>query len=93
MDHLMVTRIDVTTLTDELAEILETVRRTGEQYDIERDGEVIASITPASPAKRATMRDLARILENTPWPDDQFADDLEAIRRSQQPMGRIPWDT
>ena len=89
----MATRVDVATLVDDLEEILENVRRNGEQYDIESGGEVIASITAASTPRRTTFRDLARALENMPWPDDEFADDLEAVRRSQPPMGQIPWDS
>lgn len=49
-----------------------------------------AAETSESAAAHLTLREIASRLSGLAWPDDGFADDLEAIRAAQPPMGEPP---
>jgi hypothetical protein len=40
-----------------------------------------------------TLREVAARLEGLTFPDEDFADDLEAIQASQGMLGPSPWDS
>lgn len=84
----MVTKVSVTELATALTDTRERVRR-GERVAVERDGLVVAVIVPPDPAPTITWRVLAEALRDVPPLDDEFADDLAAIRAAQQPA-RVP---
>lgn len=67
-------------LVERLDEVLDRASR-GEEFEIERDGEVFAVIQP--PAQNAkpgiTWGEFVAKYPDLPQPDDRFADDLEAI--------------
>ena len=53
----------------------------GEEFAIERDGEVIALVRPPAPSAQPsiTWGEFVAKYPDFPAPDDRFADDLEAI--------------
>ena len=71
-------RLTVADLETGLTEVLERVSH-GEQFTIERDGEVIATIIPPEPRSGITWGEFVATYHERPRPDDRFADDLEAI--------------
>jgi antitoxin (DNA-binding transcriptional repressor) of toxin-antitoxin stability system len=87
----MATTITTTELTDNLTDILGRVRERGERFVIERDGQPVATLAPASVTAGITMRELAARMGDLPLPGESFADDLETIQRSQPPMGDPTW--
>ena len=84
-------RISATDLSRSLSDVLSRVRYREERFVIERNGEAIALLTPLGPGRRTTMRQLVELLKGVPRPDDGFADDLETVQRSQEPVGSPPW--
>lgn len=63
----------------------------GEEFAIERDGEVIAVIRPPTPSSGATPRELAIKLAQLPPLDDEFEADIEAVRGIQRPANIPEW--
>ena len=84
-------RISATDLSRSLSDVLSRVRYREEKFVIERNGEAIALLTPLGPGRRTTMRQLVELLKDIPRPDDGFADDVEALRASQQQAELPPW--
>jgi antitoxin (DNA-binding transcriptional repressor) of toxin-antitoxin stability system len=65
------------------ASLVDMVCAEGSSVDLERDGEVIARLTPAKPRSTLTVRELNAFLRNLPSlgdDADQFARDVRAIR-------------
>jgi prevent-host-death family protein len=88
----METKITATELARSLSDILNRVRYRGERFLIERNGEPVATLTPAAPMSGGiTMRELVALLKDLGSPDEDFADDLEAIHSSQTKVGDPPW--
>ncbi|MBI2917081.1 MAG: type II toxin-antitoxin system Phd/YefM family antitoxin [Chloroflexi bacterium] len=83
----METKITATELAKSLSDILNRVRYRGERFLVERNGEPVAILEPARPAQGITLGELLDRLPHMPWPDEDFADDLEAIQQSQ---GKVP---
>jgi antitoxin (DNA-binding transcriptional repressor) of toxin-antitoxin stability system len=67
------------------------VRYKGECFIIERNGEPVAEITPVEARQAATLADLFRLLRETGFPDEEFANDLEAIHASQEKVLPPAW--
>ncbi len=88
----METRITATELAKSLSDVLNRVRYRGESFRIERNGEPIATLAPASPVSGGiTMRELVALLKELGSPDEDFADDLEAIHSSQPKISDPAW--
>ena len=85
----METKIDAEELADILPSVLERVRQRGERFVIECEGEPIARLAPAAGKPGITWHELAEALRDNPWPDEDFAKDLEEIHAAQ-PLARIP---
>ena len=85
----METKITATQLARSMSDILNRVKYRGEKFIIERNGEPVAILEPAAPAKSITWREFIDHLQNIPHPDETFADDLDEIH-SSQPPARIP---
>jgi antitoxin (DNA-binding transcriptional repressor) of toxin-antitoxin stability system len=84
----MPTRITSTELARNLSDILNRARYKGEHFIIERNGETIATLGPAT--KPITWREFVEWWVNN-RPDDKFADDLEAIHAEMnQPLPEPP---
>ena len=82
--------LSVADLQTRLNDVLERVRR-GEQFAIERDGEIIAEIRPLLKNSRMTLRELAVELARLPPLDDDFAADIEAARMMLLPTDPPEW--
>jgi antitoxin (DNA-binding transcriptional repressor) of toxin-antitoxin stability system len=76
-------RLSATELAKNLSSILSRVQYRGERFVVERNGEAVASIVPVEPTKGMTVKEFFEFLRQIPRPDDQFADDLEAIQAEQ----------
>lgn len=78
-------RISATELARRLSDVLNRVRYRGERFVVERGGEPVAAIEPASSLAGITLKEFADLLRDAPRPDDAFADDLERIYSAQPP--------
>jgi antitoxin (DNA-binding transcriptional repressor) of toxin-antitoxin stability system len=87
----MESKITATELACKLSDVLNRVRYRGERFVVERNGESVATLAPASPMPRVTWHDVvARLGDLTP-PGDGFADELEKIQASQPPVELREW--
>lgn len=84
----MATHVTATELGRSLSEILSRVQFRGESFTIERNGDTIAVLRPATTGG-PTWRDLAAALDGKLTRDGSFADDLEAVQR-EQPKAEAP---
>jgi antitoxin (DNA-binding transcriptional repressor) of toxin-antitoxin stability system len=88
----METVITATALVRQLGDILGRVRYRGETFVIERNGVVVARLTPVEPAGRGNLRDALRAWRDAGPPDPDFADALERIGAADREPGN-PWDS
>jgi len=72
-------------------DMIERVRAHREVFVIERAGEPICRIEPVAPAAR-TVRDLLRLLETAPHPDDAYLDAVEEVANHQPNLPETPWE-
>lgn len=83
----MENRISATEAVRSFSDLLNRIRYRGEEFLIERGGEAVCRMTPATAPKRVIGRELAVIVRELPHPDPGFAKDVEdAIKR----QGRAP---
>lgn len=87
----METKITATELSKNLSDILNRVRYQQESFTVVRNGETVATLGPA-PKPPITFREFVALLKELPRPDEDFADDLEAIQASQTKTEPPPWD-
>ena len=73
------TIVTATELAKNLSDILSRVKYKGERFEVRRNGEVVALLGPQAAEKVATFGDFLDFMRDGPRPDDQFADDLEAV--------------
>ncbi|MGI8476506.1 MAG: type II toxin-antitoxin system Phd/YefM family antitoxin [Thermomicrobiales bacterium] len=85
----MTTKITATELSKNLSDVLNRVRYRGEQFVIERNGEAVANIGPASPSRGVTLEEIIAKIGDLRMPGDGFADDLEAIH-AEQGVAELP---
>jgi antitoxin (DNA-binding transcriptional repressor) of toxin-antitoxin stability system len=86
MQTMVAKRVSAAELATSLPEFLERAR-TGERFEIERNGEVIATISPLQLQRGITWGEFVATYHTLPRPDDRFADDLEEIWLSTRPRG------
>jgi antitoxin (DNA-binding transcriptional repressor) of toxin-antitoxin stability system len=72
-------------------DVIERVRSHGDVFVVERGGEPICRIEPIVPA-RCTVRDLVRLLQVAPRPDDAYLDTVEDVARNQPTLPETPWE-
>lgn len=84
-------RISATDVARNLSDVLNRVRYKGESFLIVRNGEEAGLLSPVSEGKPKTLRQLVGLMREMGSPDDEFASDLEAIRREQQSLPEDPW--
>jgi antitoxin (DNA-binding transcriptional repressor) of toxin-antitoxin stability system len=90
--HRMPERVTIAQLSEHLADLLTRVREKGESFSIEREGSVIATLAPAGDgAKANSWREFVERYRELPRPDDEFADDLDAIHSAQGPAKPPSW--
>jgi antitoxin (DNA-binding transcriptional repressor) of toxin-antitoxin stability system len=70
-------------LSERLDEVLDRASQ-GEEFTIQSDGGVIATIGPPNADAGPTLRKLAIALAHLPLLDDQFEADIEAVRVNQR---------
>lgn len=87
------TSVTSTELAKGLSDILNRIYYQGESFNVERNGQAIATLTPAQPTEspRTTWRAVVAALGNFAWPDPTLADDLEAIQAAQPPLEEAAW--
>jgi antitoxin (DNA-binding transcriptional repressor) of toxin-antitoxin stability system len=78
-------------LAERLDEVLDRASQ-GEEFAVERDGEVIALIRPptSNAQPRITWGEFVAKYRDLPKPDDRFADDLEQILAEREMMTDAP---
>ena len=87
-------RITPADLAKRLPEILARVRDRGERFVVEEDGAPLATIAPPEPGPARSLQESAERLAGIPWPDEDIADDLEAIHRAMnRPVKPPEWPT
>ena len=78
----------------DFAKLVDKVYVEGISVDLERDGKVIARLTPAEPRSPLSVGELKAFLRNLPSLGDDaadFAQDVRAIR-AEFPAEANPWD-
>ena len=79
----METTITATELSKRLSDVLNRVKYRGERFVVQRNGESVATIVPASGQPGITVRELIAQVGDLQMPGDGFADDLEAVQAAQ----------
>ena len=92
-----VTRITATELSRGLSDILNRVQYHNEQFIIERNGVVVASMgSPdarvSRPQRAATLAELAQRLGELPPLDEDFEADIQAVRDMLPPLKPSEWE-
>lgn len=87
----MQTTISATELAKNLSDVLNRVRYRGERFIVERNGEPVATLAPPGGSPAVTVGDVFDLLRRMGVPDDDFADDLEAIQDSQPKVEFPEW--
>jgi antitoxin (DNA-binding transcriptional repressor) of toxin-antitoxin stability system len=72
-------------------EVVDRVRSHGDVFVVERAGQALCRIVPVSSPRR-TVRDLVRLLESMPRPDDAYLDAVEDIVKNQPTLPVTPWE-
>lgn len=72
-------------------DVIERVRSRGDVFVVECEGEPICRIEPIVPARR-TVRDLVRLLQAAPRPDDAYLDAVEEFVHNQPTVPETPWE-
>ena len=85
------THVSATEAVRSFSDILNRILYRAEEFVVERAGEPICRMTPAAPAKRLSLRDLADLLREIPRPDADYASDVRRATRRQGRLPRSPW--
>lgn len=83
--------ISATEASRTFSDILNRVRYRGESFRVERGGETVCRIVPATPA-RFTLGSLVQLLESRPKPDAEYLDTVEELVRTQGTLPSDPWE-
>jgi antitoxin (DNA-binding transcriptional repressor) of toxin-antitoxin stability system len=87
----MATRVSATEAVRTFSDLLNRIRYRGEEFVVERGGEPVCRMTPAAPAGRISLRELASLLREIPGTDEGFASDLRRAARKQGRLRPSPW--
>jgi antitoxin (DNA-binding transcriptional repressor) of toxin-antitoxin stability system len=85
------THVSATEAVRTFSDLLNRIRYRGEEFVVERAGEAICRMTPATPVKALSLRDLASMLREFPKPDGGYASDVRKAARGQGRRPRSPW--
>lgn len=86
-------QISATDAARGFADLINRVRYQGEAYEVVRNGETVARITPTVPSRALTAADMDDLLRNLPPLDAAFAKDLAANRADAFASERERFDT
>jgi len=87
----METRVSATEAVRTFSDLLNRIRYRGEEFVVERGGEPVCRMMPATAPRRLTLRQLASLLREVPSPDAEYASDVRRAVRSQRRLPRSPW--
>jgi antitoxin (DNA-binding transcriptional repressor) of toxin-antitoxin stability system len=87
----MTTHVSATEAVRTFSDLLNRIRYRSEEFVVERAGEPVCRMMPATPAKRLSLRDLASLLREIPEPDPGYSADVRRAARSQGRPPRSPW--
>ncbi|HEV8254112.1 MAG TPA: hypothetical protein VGQ78_05115 [Vicinamibacteria bacterium] len=87
----MTTRISATKAVRTFSDLLNRIRYRGEEFVVERGGEPVCRMSPATAPARLTLSELARVLREIPSADAGYASDVRRAVRSQGRLPRSPW--
>jgi antitoxin (DNA-binding transcriptional repressor) of toxin-antitoxin stability system len=85
------TRVSATVAARTFSDLLSRAHYRGEEFLVERGGEPVCLLTPAQPAARLTLGELASLLREIPRPDPAYASDVRRAVRRQGRLPRSPW--
>jgi len=87
----MPTKVSATEAVRTFSDLLNRIRYRGEEFVVERAGEPVCRMTPAAPARRPSLRELASLLREIPGADEDYASDVRrAIRKlDEQTKARL----
>lgn len=83
-------RISATELARRVGDVLGRVRYRGDSFLVDRNGDVVARISPVPAENAVTIRELVGAWRSAGPPEPAFADDLERIGAEDRPA-EIPW--
>jgi antitoxin (DNA-binding transcriptional repressor) of toxin-antitoxin stability system len=86
----MESRISATRAARTFSDLLSRVRYRGETFVIERGGEPVGRLVPATPPP-CTLAQLAQLLRELPAPDPGYWETLESITAHQPALPKSPW--
>lgn len=86
----MESHISATQAVRTFSDLLSRVRYRGETFVIERGGEPVGRLIPATPAP-CTLAQLARLLRGLPRPDPGYWNTLEVITTRPPALPKSPW--
>lgn len=84
-------RISATAAARSFSDLLNRVRYKGDSFVIVRNGEEVGRLEPISPKRPKTFNEFVEMIRTMGPPDEDFARDLEEIRRSQPALPEDPW--
>lgn len=87
----MESHISMDEVARDFSDVVERVRSRGDVFVVESEGEPICRISPVSPARR-TAKDLVRLLQEAPRPDDAYLDAVTEIAQNQPTLSETPWE-
>lgn len=87
----MENRLSATQAVRSFSELLNRIRYRGEEFVIERGGEALCRMTPATAPRRVTGRELAAVVRELPHPDPGFANHVEEAVKRQGRAPRSRW--
>ena len=85
----MASHISAAEAAQTFPDVIERVRSHGVVFVVEREGEPVCRIEPMIPVRR-TVRDLVRLLQAAPRPDDAYLDVVEAFVQNQPTLPASP---
>lgn len=88
---LMESRVSATEAARGFSELLNRIHYRGEEFVVERGGEAICRMTPATSPRRLTLSELASLVRELPLPDRAYAADVRRAVKRQGRMPGAPW--
>lgn len=85
------TKVSATEAVRTFSDLLNRIRYRGEEFLVERAGEPVCRMTPAAPARRLSLKELASHLRELPSADANYASDVRRAVRKQERLPRPPW--
>jgi antitoxin (DNA-binding transcriptional repressor) of toxin-antitoxin stability system len=85
-------KISATEAARNFSDLVNRVFYKGETFIVERGGEPLCEISPASPV-RFTGAEFVELLSKLPRPDDEYFDVIEKLNKNQPPLGPFRRDS